>query len=74
MVLKLHVGTKFRENGQNSRKSRNLIPLKYLYQNHHIIKGDRLLPAKKVPSKEIYSILISNIVNKSISNVCFEIV
>ena len=29
MVLKFYVGTKFRENGQKSRKSRNLIPAKF---------------------------------------------
>ena len=29
MVLKLYVFTKFRENGQKSRKSRNLIPTKF---------------------------------------------
>ena len=29
MVLKLYVFTKFRENGQKSRKSRNLIPAKF---------------------------------------------
>ena len=31
MVLKLYVGTKFRENGQKSRKSRNLIPYSMVY-------------------------------------------
>ena len=29
VVLKLYVGTKFRENGQKSRKSQNLIPTKF---------------------------------------------
>ena len=32
MVLKLYVGTEFRENGQKSRKSQNLIPLRYSLQ------------------------------------------
>ena len=29
MVLKLYNGTKFRENGQKSQKSQNLIPTKF---------------------------------------------
>ena len=40
---------------------------KDLCQNHHVIKGARILS-----SKEIYSILISNIVNKPTSNIYFE--
>ena len=35
-----------------------------LCQNHHVIKGTRILPLDKLSSKKIYSILISNIVNK----------
>ena len=43
-----------------------------LRQNHHVIKGARILPLDKLSSKEIYSILISNIVNKPTSNIYFE--
>ena len=43
-----------------------------LCQNNHVIKGARILPLDKLFSKEIYSILISNIVNKPTSNICFE--
>ena len=43
-----------------------------LFQNHHVIKRARILSLKKLFSKEIYSILISNIVNKPTSNICFE--
>ena len=43
-----------------------------LYQNHHVIKRARILPFDKLFSMEVYSILISNIVNKPTSNVCFE--
>ena len=43
-----------------------------LPQNHHVIKGARILPLDKLSSKEIYSILISNIVNKPTSNIYFE--
>ena len=43
-----------------------------LCQNHHVIKGVRTLPLDKLSSKEIYSILISNIVNKPTSNIYFE--
>ena len=35
-----------------------------LFQNHHVIKRARILSLEKLFSKEIYSILISNIVNK----------
>ena len=41
-------------------------------QNNHVIKGARILPLDKLFSKEIYSILISNIVNKPTSNIYFE--
>ena len=40
--------------------------------NRHVIKGTRILPLDKLSSKEIYSILISNIVNKPTSNIYFE--
>ena len=43
-----------------------------LCQNHHIIKGARIFSADKLSSKEIYSVLISNIVNKPTSNTYFE--
>ena len=42
-----------------------------LCQNHHVIKGARILPLDKLSSKEIYSVLISNIVNKPTSNIYF---
>ena len=41
------------------------------YQNHHVIKGDRILFTSKFSFKEMYSILISNIVNKPTSNIYF---
>ena len=46
-----------------------------LYQNHHVIKGARILSADKISCKEIYSILFSNIVSipqKSISENCLK--
>ena len=43
-----------------------------LCQNHRVVKGARILPFDKLFSKEIYSMLISNIVNRPISNICFE--
>ena len=43
-----------------------------LCQNHHVIKGARILPHDKLSSKEVYSILILNIVNKSPSKIYFE--
>ena len=43
-----------------------------LCQNHHVIKGATILPLGKLSSKEIYLILISNIVNKPTSNIYFE--
>ena len=45
---------------------------KDLYQNHHVIKGVRILSLDKLSSKKIYSILISNTVNKPTSNLYFE--
>ena len=43
-----------------------------LCQNHHVIKRAKILPLNKLSSKEIYSILISNILNKPTSNIYFE--
>ena len=43
-----------------------------LCQNHHVIEGARIIPLDKLSSKGIYSILISNIVNKPTSNIYFE--
>ena len=43
-----------------------------LCQNHHVIKGARTSPLDKLSSMEIYSILISNIVDKLTSNIYFE--
>ena len=43
-----------------------------LCQNHHVIKAARILPLVKLSPKEIYSILISNILNKPTSNIYFE--
>ena len=40
-----------------------------LCQNHHVVKGTRILPPDKFSSKEIYSSLISNIVNKLNSSI-----
>ena len=45
---------------------------KILYQNHHIIKGARIVPTEKLSCKEIYLILISNIAYKPNSNMYFE--
>ena len=41
----------------------------HLCQNYHVIKGARILPLDKLSIKEIYSILILNIVNKPTSNI-----
>ena len=41
-------------------------------QDHRFIKAARILPLGKLSSKEIYSILISNIGNKPTSNIYFE--
>ena len=43
-----------------------------LCQNRRVIKGAWILPLDKLSSEEIYSILISNIVNKPTSNIFFE--
>ena len=43
-----------------------------LYQNRHVVKGARILSLDKLSSKEIYSVLISNRVNKPTSNIYFE--
>ena len=45
---------------------------KNLYQNHYVIKGTGNWSTKNLSSKKIYSILISNIVNKSTPNIYFE--
>ena len=42
---------------------------KNLYQNHHVIKGARILYTEKLSSKKIYLTLISNFVNKRTSNI-----
>ena len=41
-------------------------------KNHHVIKGARTLPHDKLSSKEVYSILILNNVNKPPSKIYFE--
>ena len=41
------------------KKTGNDVDKKNFYQNHHIIKGARILSSDKISSKEIYSILIS---------------
>ena len=43
-----------------------------LYQTHHVNKRARILSIKKLSSMEMYSILISNTVNKPIPNIYFE--
>ena len=43
-----------------------------LCQNHYVIKGARILPLDKLSSMEMYSILISNTVNKPTLNIYFE--
>ena len=43
-----------------------------LWQNHHVIKGTRILPFDRLSSEEINSILVSKIVNKPTSNIYFE--
>ena len=44
-----------------------------MYQNHHVIKGARILSLEKLSSSEIYSILISKkAVNKPILNTYFK--
>ena len=63
---------------RNSYKVENLISNyrvvgdENLCQNHHVIKGTRILSTDKLSSEEIYSILISNIVNKPTSNIYVE--
>ena len=50
--------------------------LKHLYQNHHTLKGAWISSTDKLSSKEIYSILISNILTNlpqsSISKNCLK--
>ena len=43
-----------------------------LCQDRRLIKAARILPLDKLSSKEIYSMLISNIGNKPTSNIYFE--
>ena len=45
---------------------------KNLGQNHRVIKEARTLSTDKLSCKEIYSILISNIIKKPTSNIYFE--
>ena len=45
---------------------------KNLCQNQCVITGARILSLDKLSSKEIYSVLIRNIVNKPTSNIHFE--
>ena len=45
---------------------------KNLSENHHVIKEARPLSTDKLSCKEIYSILISNIIKKPTSNIYFE--
>ena len=42
------------------------------WKNHDVIEGALILPLGKFSFKEIYSILISNIVNKPTSTIYFE--
>lgn len=42
-----------------------------VYQNHHVVKRDRIISSHRLFSEEIYSALISNIINKLISNAYF---
>ena len=48
------------------------IDKKNLYQNHHVIKGIRILSTDKLSSTEIYLILISSIAHKPTANIYFE--
>ena len=43
-----------------------------LIHDHHLIKGSRALSLDKLTSKEIYSLLISKIRSKPLSNIYFE--
>lgn len=42
-----------------------------VYQNHHVVKQDRIISSHRLFSEEIYSALISNTINKLISNAYF---
>ena len=48
------------------------IDYKTFCQNHHVIKGAKILATDKLSSGKIYSILISNIANKPTSNIYFK--
>ena len=43
-----------------------------MWQNHHVFTGARILTLVKLSSKEIYSILIRDVVNKPTSRIYFE--
>ena len=62
----------FSNGSAKTRNSYSDIDGKILYQNHHIIKGARIVPSEKLSCKEIYLILISNIAYKPNSNMYFE--
>ena len=44
-----------------------------LFQNHHVIKGARILPVDKFFSEEIHSILISNIVYRNLKHLFLKV-
>ena len=52
---------------QNLGNVRNL-----LIQDHHLIKGVRILTLEKLSSEELYSMLITKVIDKPSSNVYFE--
>ena len=52
---------------QNLGNVRNL-----LIQDHHLIKGARILTLEKLSSEELYSMLITKVIDKPSSNVYFE--
>ena len=52
---------------QNLGNVRNL-----LIQDHHLIKGARILTLEKLSSEELYSVLITKVIDKPSSNVYFE--
>ena len=52
---------------QNLGNVRNL-----LIQDHHLIKGARILTLEKLSSEELYSMLITKFIDKPSSNVYFE--
>ena len=52
---------------QNLGNVRNL-----LIHDHHLIKGARILTLEKLSSEELYSMLITKVIDKPSSNVYFE--